>query len=225
MFESHRFRAVRGPGPVRAPRAGRAAMLLLVGLAAACARAPATPGPAGAAAQPSATWPAAAPAPVAQGAARTVIVTRHAERADDGTTRDPALDEAGERRARALADALAGAGVDAILTTQFLRTRGTAAPLAERLGISAQVVEAGGGTTEHIAALRRVILARPAGSVTLVVGHSNTVPLLVRDLTGSAADRVPDMPESEYGTLYIITLSGDTAAAARVIRASYPAAG
>jgi broad specificity phosphatase PhoE len=146
----------------------------------------------------------------------TVIVTRHAERADDGSTRDPELSEAGRARALALVEALGGAGVSAIYTTQFQRTRATAAPLAAKLGIGPAVIESGGATADHIAALRAAVLSHPAGSVVLVVGHSNTVPMLVRELTGL---EVPDMPEAEFGTLYIVTVGSGMPA--RFIRARY----
>jgi phosphohistidine phosphatase SixA len=158
-----------------------------------------------------------APVPSPPAAATTIVITRHAERADDGTTRDPALSEAGRTRATKLAAVLAPAGVDQVITTQYERTRATAQPLADRLGLELQIVEAvSGGAAAHVDAVRAAVLALPAGSVVLVVGHSNTVPPLVRALTGI---EVPDMPESEYGTLYVVTL-GD-GATERLIRASY----
>jgi broad specificity phosphatase PhoE len=162
--------------------------------------------------------PAAVATPAAPGPL-TVIVTRHAERADDGSTRDPELSPAGRARARALADAVGRAGIESVITTQYVRTRDTAAPLAALLGLTQRVVEsASGGADAHVAELRSVVLAHPPGSVVLVVGHSNTVPMLVRALTGHP---IADMPESEYGTLFIVTLPGG-GAAPRVVRATYP---
>jgi broad specificity phosphatase PhoE len=152
----------------------------------------------------------------------TVIVVRHAERADDGSTRDPDLSETGHARARALADALADAGVGAILVTQFRRTRQTAEPLAARVGVPIDVVEAtSSDVAAHVAAVRAAIRAHHAEGVVLVVGHSITVPALVRELSGRA---VPDMPDSEYGTLYLVTLPPPgriTGGGARVVRARF----
>jgi phosphohistidine phosphatase SixA len=68
-------------------------------------------------------------------AATTIVVVRHAEKSMDHPT-DPSLSEAGRERARALAAALQGTGVSAIYTTQYKRTRETAQPLADELGIS-----------------------------------------------------------------------------------------
>jgi 2,3-bisphosphoglycerate-dependent phosphoglycerate mutase len=80
--------------------------------------------------------------------AADLLVIRHGEsapaRADrpadltDGRS-DPALDPVGEVQAQRLADRLVSAAVDAIYVTTLRRTAQTAAPLAERLGITPQV--------------------------------------------------------------------------------------
>jgi hypothetical protein len=68
---------------------------------------------------------AAAPLPLlAQSPATTVILVRHAEKADEPGA-DPALSAAGEARARALADALRDVKVAAVLTTPYRRTNAT----------------------------------------------------------------------------------------------------
>jgi hypothetical protein len=36
----------------------------------------------------------------------------------------------------------------------------------------------------------------------LIIGHSNTVPDIVRELSG---ERVPDIAETDYGTLYVVS--------------------
>jgi broad specificity phosphatase PhoE len=145
----------------------------------------------------------------------TVIVVRHAERADDGTERDPELSAAGHARAEALADALADAGVGAIYVTQFRRTQQTAAPLAARLGVQATVLQIeSGGVDAYVGELR----GRLTGGVVLVVGHNNTVPAIAAALSGVA---VPAMPSAEYATMYIITLPADGSPA--LVRARYGA--
>jgi len=164
----------------------------------------------------TATSPALAPAPAP--APTTILVVRHAERADAaGNERDPALSQAGIERAHALAEVAADAGVTAILATQFRRTRLTGRPLADRLGLSVDVVEVGqGGIRAHVEAIGREIRTTHAGGVVLVVSHSNVVPLIVRELTGR---EVPEIAEDEYDNLYIVTLVPD--ALPRLVRARY----
>jgi broad specificity phosphatase PhoE len=143
----------------------------------------------------------------------TVIVVRHAEKVDDSA--DPALSPAGLARATALAAVLRDAGIEAIYTTQYQRTRDTAAPLARHLGLSPVIVETGGQAADHGRAVAAKVLAEEAGRTVLVVGHSNTVPAIVRGLgatdTGSIAD-------DEYHNLFIVQIAGSVV---RLIRARY----
>jgi len=62
----------------------------------------------------------------------TVVLVRHAEKAP-APADDPPLTAAGEARARDLWTAVHDAGVDAVITTQFVRTRATAQPTATAL--------------------------------------------------------------------------------------------
>lgn len=117
-----------------------------------------------------------------------VVLVRHAERATEPAG-DPALTPAGEQRAQALAQALGGLRVNTILTTQFRRTRDTAAPLARALGIQPQAVEARrGGAVEHLQAVADAVRAQTG--VVLVVGHSNTITAVLAALGGPKLDEV-----------------------------------
>ena len=150
----------------------------------------------------------------ALGQSTTVIVLRHAEKVDE--SRDPQLSAAGEARAAALAEALADAGVSAIITTQFERTRRTAAPLAERLGITPIVVAATDGNHARDVAARARDLA--PGTI-VIVGHSNTVPAIIRALGGA---EVGPMPDEAYDDLFVLAIDE---AGTRVVRAKYGAGG
>jgi broad specificity phosphatase PhoE len=146
-------------------------------------------------------------------ATTTVILVRHAEKAS-APAADPPLTSAGEERAKALLEAVRGAGVTAIITTQYERTRATAAPAAGALSITPEVVTAAGRThAQDVAAAIR----KHAGQTVLVVGHSNTVPDIIRAL---GAD-VPPICDDEYDNLYVVELP--PTGAARVIMAKYGA--
>jgi broad specificity phosphatase PhoE len=139
----------------------------------------------------------------------TVILVRHAERADD--SRDAALSDAGLRRAALLADVLADAGVDAIYTTQFQRTINTAGPLAARLGVKPVAVESAGSS--HAEDVARRVREHRSGTV-LVVGHSNTVPAILEALGGPAVA----VGDDEFSHLFIFRM---TPAGNRLIRARF----
>lgn len=140
-----------------------------------------------------------------------VVLVRHAEKVD--ASADPALSAAGEARAVALAETLRDARVSAIVTTQFRRTRETAAPLAARLGIAPQVVDAGGA--DHAAAVADAV--RRLSGVVLVVGHSNTIPAIVGAL---GAPRPPDLCDGNYDTMFVVALSPG-ASAPSLVRARF----
>lgn len=134
--------------------------------------------------------------PALASAQKMVILTRHAERADGAATMgasDPELSAAGKERAERLAAMLAEAKVGAIFTTEYRRTKDTAAPLASRTALSPEVVPAA-----QLAALVEKIKGR-ANDTVFVVGHSNTVPQIIKALGG------PDVTigDNEYSNLFI----------------------
>ncbi|HEX5724170.1 MAG TPA: phosphoglycerate mutase family protein [Longimicrobiaceae bacterium] len=145
-----------------------------------------------------------------------VVVVRHAEKVSaDPSDRDPALTPVGEARARDLAAALASAGVDAILTTEFRRTQLTARPLADALGLTPEVVRA--ASANHPASVAEAV-RRHAGHTVVVVGHSNTVPAIIAALGGP---RLADICDSEHANLFVLVLNGTSA---ELIQSRYGAA-
>ena len=140
--------------------------------------------------------------------AQMVIVVRHAERADGGAgtasamggTSDPELSEAGKARAQKLAAMLGDAGIVAIYTTQYKRTKDTATPLGDKIGVAYEAVPSG-----DMAGLVAKIKSHKSGAV-LVVGHSNTVPVIVKALGGSAVT----VRDDEYDSLFFVAANGTT---------------
>lgn len=138
--------------------------------------------------------------------AQTVVIVRHAEKAD--ASADPVLSDAGQARARALADHLNDARPSMILTSPLQRTRLTAAPTAQHHSVAAEAVPLDGGAGAHIAAVVAKVRSLPQDATVLIVGHSNTVPAIARALGYAEA---ADMPECEYDRLTTLHLMGDAA--------------
>jgi len=128
----------------------------------------------------------------------TVYLVRHAEKSIVGD--DPVLTEAGRQRALELASLLHGARIDAIYSTDFARTRQTAAPLAEQLGQEIRIYD-WNRMNELASALIR------AGGRYLVVGHSDTTPELVAALGGEPGPAI-DEP-AEYDRLYVVSIDAE----------------
>ena len=138
----------------------------------------------------------------------TVFLVRHAEREAE-PRQDPPLNKEGMTRSQALAQLLSIAGIKAILTSQYNRTKQTAEPLATKLGLTVtpftlksnpsnprQIAE------ESTAEVTNKILERPGQSV-LVVGHSNSIPDVIKMLGG---DIVPTIDEQKFDDLFIVTV-------------------
>jgi probable phosphoglycerate mutase len=120
------------------------------------------------------------------------FLVRHAEKVDQSDASP--LTEEGQARARALADLLRDAGVTQIYSSDFVRTRETAAPLARAQGLEVELYD-----THRLAELAETLLASPGRY--LVVGHSNTTPELAGLLGGEAGAPIS---EDEYDRLYVL---------------------
>ena len=149
--------------------------------------------------------------------AQTVVIVRHAEKAD--ASADPLLSEAGQARARALAVELADAHPSVILTSPLQRTRLTAAPTADYHSTTPEAVSLDGGIEAHLAAIVARVEATPDDATILIVGHSNTVPLIARALGYAEA---ADMPECEYDRMTTLHLMGEGQAHGVVSRYGEP---
>ena len=153
-----------------------------------------------------------------------VVLVRHAEKAPEPAA-DPNLSAAGQERARALLEALQHLQPSAIVVSDTRRTGQTAAPLASKFSRTPQqeavlvvVVPLTGGVATHVNAVADAV--RKSRGVVVVVGHSNTVPAIVKALGGPA---LPDLCDSSYATMFVLQPAKDGKAAS-VIRAQYGAA-
>ncbi|MEW5852512.1 MAG: phosphoglycerate mutase family protein [Myxococcota bacterium] len=127
-------------------------------------------------------------------AEKAVILVRHAEKVDQ--SKDAALSETGKQRAQRLAQLLARTGVTHVFTSEYIRTRTTAEPLARAAKVTPVVVSAA-----DEAALVKQIRALPHDAVVLVVGHSNTLPGLLKALGHRGEVTIAD---DEYGRVFML---------------------
>lgn len=150
--------------------------------------------------------------------AQTVILVRHAEKAD--TSSDPVLSEAGQRRAVDLAVALSDSDLTHVFTSPLQRTVLTARPAAEAHAINPEAISFEGGTEAHILRIAERIRALPGDAVVLVVGHSNTVPLIAAALGETGPS---EMADCEYDRLTVISVEDDGDSPAVIGRYGEPA--
>jgi broad specificity phosphatase PhoE len=135
----------------------------------------------------------------------TVILVRHAEKMIvPPENKDPDLSPAGLARAQELARVFGDTGIAAIYATQYKRTQQTVKPLAEKLRLPVNQVEAK-KTTELVKQIR----ALNAGQVIFIAGHNNTVPEIIAALGGP---QLPIIPEEEFDNLYILIVQSDGSA-------------
>src|SRR5687767_12884206 len=129
----------------------------------------------------------------------TVVLVRHAEK-ELSTIEDAPLAPEGELRAERLAQMfgqISGVGrLDAIYVSDARRTQQTAAPLAARLRLQPIVLPG-----KDVEAVVKAATGDHRGETVLIVGHSNTVPQIVR---GASGLEVPPIADDEFDGIYVV---------------------
>ena len=95
----------------------------------------------------------------------------------------------------ALATMLADAGVQAIFSTEYRRTRDTVAPLSSKIGVAVTAHPA-----RDTAGLVATLKSAHADRIVLIAGHSNTLPEIIKALGGPAVT----IADSDYGDLFVL---------------------
>jgi broad specificity phosphatase PhoE len=132
--------------------------------------------------------------------AATIILVRHAERSG-GMSADALLSPAGEERARQLSLVLKDSNIQRIYVTDVRRTQQTAEPIAARLHLT-PIVIAKGDINALVSQLRKL----GDDETVLVVGHADTVPLIIERLGGErlGGASAPAFPDTEYDRLTVL---------------------
>lgn len=137
--------------------------------------------------------------------AQTVFVVRHAEKISES---DQRLTEAGRERARRLSKMLGSSGIRAIYATDTERAKDTAKPLSDDLKIPITTYDVGKGmakgaldASEFASSLRRDHTNPNPNDAVLVVGHSNTLPAILKAL--GCRDEVT-IAAQQYDDLFVV---------------------
>ena len=165
--------------------------------------------------------PAATSTPEEPFKVTTVFLIRHAEKLTTPPG-DPSLTASGKARAESLTRILSKAGIKAIFTSQFQRTKETARPLAQALRITPTVVPIQVDPSDPNKVTDQSIkdlvdrINQHSGEAVLVVGHTNTIPAVIRTLGG---DAIATIPETEFDNLFVVTVYEKTNA--KVVQLKY----
>ena len=144
----------------------------------------------------------------AQEKTTTIYLIRHAEKADGSA--DPSLSDAGLARAQNWGRYFDDKNITAYYTTNYKRTKETA---LEITSTSLTMPESGTernfrmNVYDPMTFSLKQVAADNKGNSVIVVGHSNTIPTLVNNFIGER--KYIDIPESDFGNLYIIKITGD----------------
>lgn len=130
----------------------------------------------------------------------TVILVRHAEK-DVSPTADkvnPELTAEGRMRAQKLVKTAGKYKPKAIFSSNFIRTRDTAKPLADKRELEIQIYD-----HRNLQAIADLIMSGKYKKI-VVVGHNSTTPALANLLVGS--DKYKPLLESEYDKMFVIKI-------------------
>ncbi len=130
----------------------------------------------------------------------TFILVRHAEKVKN--TRDPGLTAEGKDRAYFLAEYLKGENLTAVYSTDYFRTRKTAQPTVSLNNLKMNIYDA-----EDLRSFSAMLLEKHKIGAVLVVGHSNTTPILANHLIGE--DKYDFLDEWQYDQIYFVQVSLD----------------
>jgi 2,3-bisphosphoglycerate-dependent phosphoglycerate mutase len=134
---------------------------------------------------------------VAQDREVTIILVRHAEKAD-ATSPDPELSDAGKERAQRLVKKIGKYRPGAFYSTDFKRTRDTVAPLAAKRKKDVKIYDAR-KPKELIEEIMNGKIKRY-----VVAGHSNTVPGLANLI--AKKEMFKNLEDSEYTIIWLIRM-------------------
>jgi broad specificity phosphatase PhoE len=132
-----------------------------------------------------------------------IFALRHADRASENID---GLSDAGKVRAKLLARMLAQSEIKTAYCSDAKRTQDTIAPLKALLGseLTVNVFPVGdNGVDGHAKAIVTAVRALPTDSTAAVIGHTNTIDLIVKALTNKTIDPIGP---NEFDKLFVMSI-------------------
>lgn len=127
----------------------------------------------------------------------TVYLVRHAEKdLSSNNDGDPPLTPCGELRSEKLNLLLTDVDLEAVYSTNYIRTKSTAQPTAKTKGLEIQKY-----STQDLEAFAKLLIDRKQDA--LVVGHSNTTGVLAGLLIG---EELADIDLDMYNRIYQVVI-------------------
>lgn len=132
----------------------------------------------------------------------TYYLIRHAEKDEsDKTNKDPHLTEEGKKRAKNWTTVFGDVKFDMVYSTNYNRTKETAGPTAKANNVDITFYDPRNLKLEDL-------IKETEGKTVLIVGHSNTTPMLTNALLNEK--KYNQIDESNNANLYIVTITDYT---------------
>ena len=130
----------------------------------------------------------------------TVFVVRHAEKdlTFTGTDELKPLTAKGENRAKSLAKILSSENIATVFHTEYKRTKDTGAYTASLFGVATQLYK----VNNIVSTIKNV----HSGQSVLIVGHSDTVPDILKEFGISS---VPKIDDDQFDDLFIVIICNE----------------
>lgn len=141
----------------------------------------------------------------------TYYFIRHAEKERDGTA-NPYLTSKGVRMAHKWVEVLGESGIEMIFCTYLVRTRETAQPLADKLGLDIEIYDLTDLYNEEFQ-------QKTKGKTVLVIGHQDTTPAFVNRIL--KAQKYSYIQSGIHGNLYKVRVDDSGKAEAELFQIDF----
>jgi len=128
-----------------------------------------------------------------------IYLVRHAEK---GPGDDPLLTDRGNKRAGELVKLLKNKKIARIYVTEFRRTQNTGDSLRIQLGVDTAHYFSDTARIDEL--LGKIRANNDMNKHILIIGHSNTIPLIIRKL-GLPAYPAANIPDDQFNNVFLVT--------------------